>query len=180
MLQCLGTPTSIHSCTRASHKRRILQPRMNRYLIGWLTQPRALTPNKRRALELAALEEQNEAAPLTAVKQHQKDHAEIHKQQKEDFRPDEVDWLATGLCFIFPALHGRTWGGADCGYLAMHTGHRCSTVMQQVPCAHWHWRLLMLPLHNLQIGGLLFGYDIGASSNVLVSLTDPQLSGTDW
>eukprot|EP00879_Flechtneria_rotunda_P028264 GHRR01030361.1.p1 GENE.GHRR01030361.1~~GHRR01030361.1.p1 ORF type:complete len:511 (+),score=137.46 GHRR01030361.1:274-1806(+) len=133
MLQCLGTPTSIHSCTRASHKRRILQPRMNRYLIGWLTQPRALTPNKRRALELAALEEQNEAAPLTAVKQHQKDHAEIHKQQKEDFRPDEVDWLATGLCFIFPA-----------------------------------------------IGGLLFGYDIGASSNVLVSLTDPQLSGTDW
>uniref|UniRef100_A0A383VP60 Major facilitator superfamily (MFS) profile domain-containing protein n=1 Tax=Tetradesmus obliquus TaxID=3088 RepID=A0A383VP60_TETOB len=46
---------------------------------------------------------------------------------------DTVDWLATGLCFIFPA-----------------------------------------------VGGLLFGYDIGASSGVLASLTNPQLSGTDW
>jgi hypothetical protein len=32
----------------------------------------------------------------------------------------------------------------------------------------------------LQVGGLLFGYDIGASSGVLASLTSPQLSGTDW
>jgi hypothetical protein len=32
----------------------------------------------------------------------------------------------------------------------------------------------------LQIGGLLFGYDIGASSGVLVSLSSPTLSGTDW
>jgi hypothetical protein len=31
-----------------------------------------------------------------------------------------------------------------------------------------------------QIGGLLFGYDIGASSGVLVSLSSPTLSGTDW
>lgn len=44
-----------------------------------------------------------------------------------------VDWVATGLCFIFPA-----------------------------------------------IGGLLFGYDIGASSGVLVSLSSSTLSGTDW
>eukprot|EP00775_Hariotina_reticulata_P005690 gene5690-5928_t len=46
---------------------------------------------------------------------------------------DNIDWVATGLCFLFPA-----------------------------------------------IGGLLFGYDIGASSGVLVSLTSPTLSGTDW
>ncbi|KAF8072353.1 D-xylose-proton symporter [Scenedesmus sp. PABB004] len=45
----------------------------------------------------------------------------------------DVDWLATGLCFIFPAL-----------------------------------------------GGLLFGYDIGASSGVLASLTSAELSGTSW
>jgi hypothetical protein len=32
----------------------------------------------------------------------------------------------------------------------------------------------------LQVGGLLFGYDIGASSGVLASLTSPALSGTDW
>lgn len=44
-----------------------------------------------------------------------------------------IDWVATGFCFIFPAL-----------------------------------------------GGLLFGYDIGATSGVLVSLTSPTLSGTDW
>jgi hypothetical protein len=33
---------------------------------------------------------------------------------------------------------------------------------------------------RLQLGGLLFGYDIGATSGVLVSLTSPELSGTDW
>lgn len=46
---------------------------------------------------------------------------------------DSVDWVATGLCFIFPA-----------------------------------------------IGGLLFGYDIGATSGVLASLTSEKLSGVEW
>ena len=30
------------------------------------------------------------------------------------------------------------------------------------------------------IGGLLFGYDIGATSGALVSITSEQTSGTDW
>lgn len=30
------------------------------------------------------------------------------------------------------------------------------------------------------LAGLLFGYDIGASSGALLSLTDPELSGTSW
>jgi MFS family permease len=30
------------------------------------------------------------------------------------------------------------------------------------------------------LGGLLFGYDIGATSGALISMTDPALSGTDW
>lgn len=30
------------------------------------------------------------------------------------------------------------------------------------------------------IGGLLFGYDIGATSGALLSMTSPALSGTDW
>lgn len=30
------------------------------------------------------------------------------------------------------------------------------------------------------LGGALFGYDIGATSGALVSLTDPTLSGTTW
>ena len=32
----------------------------------------------------------------------------------------------------------------------------------------------------MQIGGALFGYDIGATSGVLSSLTSAKLSGTDW
>jgi hypothetical protein len=31
-----------------------------------------------------------------------------------------------------------------------------------------------------QLGGLLFGYDIGATSGVLQSLTSEKLSGVDW
>ena len=30
------------------------------------------------------------------------------------------------------------------------------------------------------LGGLLFGYDIGATSGALVSITSQQTSGTDW
>lgn len=32
----------------------------------------------------------------------------------------------------------------------------------------------------LQCGGLLFGYDIGATSGALKGLFDPVMSGTDW
>ena len=30
------------------------------------------------------------------------------------------------------------------------------------------------------VGGLLFGYDIGATSGALVSITSERTSGTDW
>ena len=30
------------------------------------------------------------------------------------------------------------------------------------------------------VGGLLFGYDIGATSGALLSMTSPELSGTEW
>ncbi|KAF6252911.1 general substrate transporter [Scenedesmus sp. NREL 46B-D3] len=71
------------------------------------------------SVEVAAMQDSREADPLVESKRRQ--------------ASDTVDWAATGLCFIFPAL-----------------------------------------------GGMLFGYDIGASSGVLASLTSPQLSGTDW
>ena len=48
-------------------------------------------------------------------------------------KPPDIDWLMTGLAFIFPAL-----------------------------------------------GGGLFGYDIGATSGALVSLSSAATSGTDW
>lgn len=70
-----------------------------------------------------------DSAPLLPQRRPSSD-PEPPPQQRDD---DRIDWLATGLCFIFPA-----------------------------------------------IGGLLFGYDIGATSGVLVSLTSEKLSGTDW
>ena len=48
-------------------------------------------------------------------------------------KPPEIDWLMTGLAFIFPAL-----------------------------------------------GGGLFGYDIGATSGALASLSSAATAGSDW
>lgn len=50
----------------------------------------------------------------------------------------------------------------------------CCAVLRPVLCC------VLCFVVCLQLGGLLFGYDIGASSGVLASLTNPELSGTDW
>ncbi|GJP67352.1 hypothetical protein CLOP_g24175 [Closterium sp. NIES-67] len=42
------------------------------------------------------------------------------------------------------------------------------------------WTAAALPFLFPALGGLLFGYDIGATSSALLSLKDPVLSGTDW
>eukprot|EP00897_Mesotaenium_endlicherianum_P000931 jgi/Mesen1/10839/ME000093S10358 len=42
------------------------------------------------------------------------------------------------------------------------------------------WSAVALPFLFPALGGLLFGYDIGATSGAVVSLKDAQLSGTDW
>ncbi|CAM6100319.1 unnamed protein product [Calypogeia fissa] len=39
---------------------------------------------------------------------------------------------------------------------------------------------ILLPFFFPALGGLLFGYDIGATSGALLSLTSPELSGTSW
>ncbi|XP_002992213.2 D-xylose-proton symporter-like 2 [Selaginella moellendorffii] len=43
-----------------------------------------------------------------------------------------------------------------------------------------NWRAVILPFLFPALGGLLFGYDIGATSGASISLTSPELSGTDW
>lgn len=42
------------------------------------------------------------------------------------------------------------------------------------------WTMTSLLFLFPALGGLLFGYDIGASSGALLSMTSPTLSGTDW
>ena len=42
------------------------------------------------------------------------------------------------------------------------------------------WVMTALVFLFPAIGGLLFGYDIGATSGALVSITSEQTSGTDW
>ncbi|KAM7522159.1 hypothetical protein LguiA_012061 [Lonicera macranthoides] len=42
------------------------------------------------------------------------------------------------------------------------------------------WSSVVLPFLFPALGGLLFGYDIGATSGATISLTSPELSGTTW
>lgn len=42
------------------------------------------------------------------------------------------------------------------------------------------WSAIILPFVFPALGGLLFGYDVGATSGAVVSLTDPDLSGVSW
>ncbi|KAH7429178.1 hypothetical protein KP509_09G033900 [Ceratopteris richardii] len=42
------------------------------------------------------------------------------------------------------------------------------------------WIAAIFPFLFPAIGGALFGYDIGATSGALISLTSPELSGTAW
>lgn len=42
------------------------------------------------------------------------------------------------------------------------------------------WSSVFLPFVFPALGGLLFGYDIGATSGAVLSLQSPELSGTNW
>ncbi|XP_057789924.1 D-xylose-proton symporter-like 3, chloroplastic [Salvia miltiorrhiza] len=42
------------------------------------------------------------------------------------------------------------------------------------------WSSVLLPFVFPALGGLLFGYDIGATSGAAISLTSPELSGINW
>ncbi|CAL1402010.1 unnamed protein product [Linum trigynum] len=42
------------------------------------------------------------------------------------------------------------------------------------------WTSVILPFVFPALGGLLFGYDIGATSGATISLQSPELSGTTW
>lgn len=44
----------------------------------------------------------------------------------------------------------------------------------------FNWSSVILPFLFPALGGLLFGYDIGATSGATISLPSPELSGTTW
>ncbi|XP_030964753.1 D-xylose-proton symporter-like 3, chloroplastic [Quercus lobata] len=45
---------------------------------------------------------------------------------------------------------------------------------------NFSWTSVILPFLFPALGGLLFGYDIGATSSATLSLQSPELSGTTW
>lgn len=45
---------------------------------------------------------------------------------------------------------------------------------------NFSWSSVILPFLFPALGGLLFGYDIGATSSATLSLQSPELSGTTW
>lgn len=46
--------------------------------------------------------------------------------------------------------------------------------------ANYSWTSVALPFLFPAMGGMLYGYDIGATSGAAVSIVSPTLSGTDW
>lgn len=55
--------------------------------------------------------------------------------------------------------------------------------LEQVTSAasgEFNWNAVLWPFFFPALGGLLFGYDIGATSGAAVSIVSPELSGTDW
>ncbi|KAJ7538482.1 hypothetical protein O6H91_11G049900 [Diphasiastrum complanatum] len=55
-----------------------------------------------------------------------------------------------------------------------------TTVGEQIADKSFSWTSVILPFLFPALGGVLFGYDIGATSGASISLTSADLSGTDW
>ena len=115
-------------------------------------------------------------------------------------------WIATGLCFIFPAVScccsTLIWLMTDLlnSVLTLGSSITLLTTFLQIRYNHsqfekkWNCcihnaskgvlnsvsKLLNLKVSWRKIATLLFGWDIGATSGALISLKDPKLSGTDW
>ena len=95
---------------------------------------------------------------------------------REEHPAPAIDWLATGGCFTFPAV-GRAgirniiWGSRRGDHVVKSLMWVCSSDAESDSA---------MDAPPSQIGGMLFGYDIGVSSGALVSLTTAASSTTDW
>ncbi|KAK9127055.1 hypothetical protein Syun_015852 [Stephania yunnanensis] len=73
------------------------------------------------------------------------------------------------------AVNGEDSGGEP----AVDAAHDQQQQQQQQEDV-FSWSSVILPFVFPALGGLLFGYDIGATSGATISLQSPQLSGTAW
>ncbi|XP_050370486.1 D-xylose-proton symporter-like 3, chloroplastic [Argentina anserina] len=55
-----------------------------------------------------------------------------------------------------------------------------SLIPEATPQEDFSWVSVIIPFVFPALGGLLFGYDIGATSGATISLTSAELSGTTW
>ncbi|CAA3023388.1 D-xylose-proton symporter-like 3, chloroplastic [Olea europaea subsp. europaea] len=60
------------------------------------------------------------------------------------------------------------------------SGEAKSFDSERAPQEVFAWSSVILPFLFPALGGLLFGYDIGATSGATISLQSPDLSGTNW
>ncbi|KAL2508420.1 D-xylose-proton symporter-like 3 [Forsythia ovata] len=60
------------------------------------------------------------------------------------------------------------------------SGEAKSFDSEATPQEIFTWSSVILPFLFPALGGLLFGYDIGATSGATISLKSPELSGTTW
>ncbi|KAI4368865.1 hypothetical protein MLD38_017373 [Melastoma candidum] len=78
--------------------------------------------------------------------------------------------LLSGLPKIKSNVGARSQGEYSSG------GEAAESVSQE----EFSWSSVVLPFLFPALGGLLFGYDIGATSGAAISLQSPVLSGTTW
>lgn len=70
-----------------------------------------------------------------------------------------------------------TKAGAQEGY---SSEEEAALVSDATDREEFSWFSVILPFLFPALGGLLFGYDIGATSSATLSLQSPELSGTNW
>lgn len=75
---------------------------------------------------------------------------------------------------FFPAAVNKQGSGDEIG------GEKEPLVQRERSCENYSPAAAILPFLFPALGGMLFGYDIGATSGAKISLESPTLSGTTW
>ncbi|KAE8705656.1 D-xylose-proton symporter-like 3 [Hibiscus syriacus] len=84
--------------------------------------------------------------------------------------------------FATPSLFSRKKPGSHVAAQSDYSsGEEASSLLPESAYQEpFSWSSVILPFLFPALGGLLFGYDIGATSGATISLQSPELSGTTW